>query len=468
MNFSWGTMLGNFLDRDRSIAGPGFSRWLVPPAAWAVNLSIGQVYSFSVFKIPLTRLIGITHSVPGDWTQPSVAWIFSLAIGMLGISAATLGPWIEREGPRRAMFYAAICFGLGFYIGGLGIHLHSLWLVYLGYGVVGGIGLGLGYITPVGVLLKWFPDRPGFATGLAMVGFGGGAMIGSPLAVKLMAYFHTATDTGVLKSFLVMGTVYLSFMIFGALLVRLPKPGWEPEGWVPKAKTSSLISSRDVSVSDALRTPQFWLLWVVICMNATAGFGILEQASPMIQDLFGIEVVAAGGFVGVLSLFNMGGRFFWSAASDHLGRKTTFLCFFVVGVGLYWFLPRTGANHLNNMVAFVLVSGFLISMYGGGFSTIPAYLKDIFGSAHVGPIYGRLQTATATAGILGPILVNYSRQQQLAAGVSKADAYQFVLHVMAGLLVVGLAANFLVRPVASKFWIASEDTSIRELDQVSQ
>jgi hypothetical protein len=286
--------------------------------------------------------------------------------------------------------------------------------------------------------------------------------------VKLMAHFHSETNTGVLNSFLVMGTIYLVFMTFGAFLVRLPAPGWKPDGWTPKAKTSALISARDVSVTDALRTPQFWLLWLVICMNATAGFGILEQASPMIQDLFGIEVVAAGGFVGVLSLFNMGGRFLWSAASDHLGRRTTFLCFFVLGVGLYWFLPRTGANHLNSIFAFVLVSGILISMYGGGFSTIPAYLKDIFGSAQVGPIYGRLQTATTTAGILGPILVNYSRQQQLAAGVSKADAYQFVLHVMAGLLLVGLIANFLVRPVASKFWIAAEGAPARELAGVSQ
>jgi MFS family permease len=443
----------SFLDHEHSIATPGFSRWLVPPAAWAVNLSIGQVYAFSVFKIPLTQLVGNTHSAPGDWTQPSIAWIFSLAIGVLGLSAAIFGKWIEREGPRKAMFYAAICFSLGFYIASAGVTLHQLWLIYLGYGILGGIGLGLGYITPVATLIKWFPDRPGFATGMAMVGFGGGAMVGSPLAVKLMQHFHSTTAAGVSKSFLAMGTIYGIFMILGALLVRSPRPGWAPEGWTPEARSAKLISIHSISLNDAPRTNQFWLLWLVICLNSIAGFGILEQASPMIQDLFGIGAIAAGGFVGLLSLFNMAGRFFWSTISDLLGRKVTFAVFFSLGICLYWLVPYTSANHFNSMAAFVLLSGILISMYGGGFATIPAYVKDIFGPAHVGPIYGRLQTATATAGILGPALINYSRQHQLAAGVSRAAAYQSVLHGLVGLLVFGLVTNLLVRPVSEKFWI---------------
>jgi MFS family permease len=449
----------SFLDREHSIAGPGFSRWLIPPAAWAVNLSIGQVYAFSVFKIPLTRLIGIGQSAPGDWAQASIAWIFSLAIGVLGVSAALFGRWVDREGPRKAMFYAAVCFASGFFIAALGIRAHHLWLLYLGYGVVGGVGLGLGYITPVAVLLKWFPDRPGFAAGLAMVGFGGGAMVGSPLSLKLMAHFQTPTDTGVFRTFLVMGVAYFAFMIAGTFLVRMPRPGWKPASRTaasetePVSRQPSLISVNSVSACDAVATPQFWLLWIVICANATAGFGILEQASPMIQDLFAIGPIAAGGFVGVLSLFNMAGRFFWSSVSDSMGRKPTFSIFLAAGALLYWILPFTGSTHFGSMAAFVIFSGVLISMYGGGFSTIPAYLKDLLGPAEIGAIYGRLQTATSTAGILGPILVNYSRQHELSVGVSKAGAYEIVLRIMAGFLIVGFVANLLVRPVASRFWI---------------
>lgn len=445
------------LDRESSIAKPGFSRWLVPPAALAVHLSIGQVYSFSVFKIPLTRLIGITHSAPGDWNQPEIAWIFSLAIGVLGLAAAFFGPWLERNGPRKAMFYAAICFGAGFYISSLGVRFHQLGLIYAGYGVVGGIGLGLGYLAPVATLMKWFPDRPGLATGLAIMGFGGGAMIGSPLAVRLMAHFRTATDAGVANTFLVMGTFYLIFMLYGALLVRLPRPGWKPAGWEPKTSASGLISSHSVSVKNAFRTPQFWLLWLVLCMNTTAGISILEQASPMIQDLFGIGAVAAGGFVGVLSLFNMSGRFFWSTLSDYIGRKTTFLIFLVLGAALYWALPYT--DRTGSIVLFVIIAGVLISMYGGGFSTIPAFLRDIFGPTEVGAIYGRLLTAWSAAGILGPVLVNYSRQHLLASGVSKVDAYRYVLHIMSGLLALGLVADLMVRPVKAKYWMKEPATT---------
>jgi MFS family permease len=290
----------SFLDREKSIAQPGFSRWLVPPAALAIHLSIGQAYAFSVFKIPLTQLLGVSKSLPDDWRQPQIAWIFSLAIVMLGLSAATFGKWLEGAGPRKAMFASAVCFGMGFFISYLGVVGHQLWLLYLGYGVVGGTGLGLGYISPVSTLIKWFPDRPGLATGMAIMGFGGGAMIGSPLAIKLMAHFRTPTDVGVGKAFLVMGTIYFIFMMFGVFTIRVPREGWKPEGWVPSAKPNEMITSHDVEVNTAFRTPQFWLLWIVLCTNVTAGIGIIEQASPMIQELFKgtIGPVAAGGFVG--------------------------------------------------------------------------------------------------------------------------------------------------------------------------
>lgn len=451
----------SFLDRERSIAHPGYCRWLVPPAALAIHLCIGQVYSFSVFIIPLTQLLGLKKPGPGDWTQAQVAWIFSLAIVMLGLSAALFGKWLEEAGPRKAMFASATCFALGFYISYLGVATHQLWLIYFGYGVVGGAGLGLGYISPVSTLIKWFPDRPGLATGMAIMGFGGGAMIGSPLAIRLMAHFRSTSDLGVGKTFLVMGTLYFLLMMFGVFTIRVPREGWKPENWTPATERKAMITTHNVDVNTAFRTKQFWLLWIVLCANVTAGIGILEQASPMIQELFRgtIGAVAAGGFVGLLSLFNMAGRFFWSTASDFIGRKNTYYVFFALGAMLYLLLPRTGAQHLDSVPAFVGMAVIALSMYGGGFATVPAYLRDLFGTHHVSAIHGRLLTAWSAAGVLGPVLVNYMREYQLKHGVDKSAAYQTVLHVMAGILVAGFVANFLVRPVASKYWLADEEVS---------
>jgi MFS family permease len=445
----------SFLDRERSIAHPGYSRWLVPPAALAIHFCIGQVYSFSVFKLPLTHVLGVDGSLPGDWKQTQIAWIFSLAIVMLGVSAAIFGRWLEAAGPRKAMFVAAVCFGLGFYVSYLGIIQHQLWLIYFGYGVIGGMGLGLGYISPVSTLIKWFPDRPGLATGLAIMGFGGGAMIGSPLAIKLMAHFRTPSDVGVAKTFLVMGTLYFLLMMFGVFTIRVPREGWKPDNWMPPSKPRTMITTHNVDVDTAFATKQFWFLWVVLCTNVTAGIGILEQASPMIQELFKGKIgpVAAGGFVGLLSLFNMAGRFSWSTASDFIGRKNTYYIFFVLGAILYFILPRTGADHLDSVVLFVTISVILLSTYGGGFATIPAYLRDLFGTHHVSAIHGRLLTAWSVAGVLGPVLVNHLREYQLEHGVDSAGAYQTVLHMMAGILVVGFMANLLVRPVPKKYWL---------------
>ena len=447
----------SFLDRSHSVAPPGYNRWLVPPAALAVHLSIGQAYAFSVFKIPLTQLVGINRHVDGqDWDQPPLAWIFSLAMAFLGISAAVFGKWIERAGPRKAMFAAACCFASGFFISALGVKLHQLWMLYIGYGVIGGIGLGLGYISPVSTLIKWFIDRPGMATGMAIMGFGGGAMIGGPLAVSLMNFYASPTGNGVIQTMITMGAIYFCFMMFGAFLVRVPPEGWVPEGYVPKSGTTGMITSRNLDATTALRTPQFWLLWVVLCMNVTAGIGILEQASPMIQEMFRGRVTreAAGGFVGLLSLFNMGGRFFWSSTSDYIGRKPTYMIFFGLGFFLYVFLPRTGSQNLNSLTLFVLTAAIIMSMYGGGFATIPAYLRDMFGKNNVSAIHGRLLTAWSVAGILGPRLVNDLRASQIASGVPAANAYSFVLYVMAGLLVIGFIANLLVRPVNDRYFAA--------------
>jgi MFS family permease len=439
----------SFLDREHSVAPSSYSRWLVPPAALAIHLAIGQVYAFSVFVKPLLAYKGADGAA---WSQKEVGYIFSIAIAVLGLSAAIFGKWLETAGPRKAMFAAACCFGLGFAIAALGAALHSLPLIYLGYGVVGGIGLGLGYISPVSTLIKWFPDRPGLATGLAIMGFGGGAMIGSPLGTDLMTYFRGGSHQPIAAAWLCMGAIYFLFMMFGVFMIRVPAPGWKPEGWNPPAaaKSAAMISTHDVAVNSAVRTPQFWLLWVVLCLNVTAGIGILEQASPMLQNLFGgkVSAVAAGGFVGLLSLFNMGGRFLWASMSDHIGRKLTYTIFFVLGVALYWLLPLIGS-----LALFVIVSGLLISMYGGGFATIPAYLKDLYGGVNVSAIHGRLLTAWSTAGIVGPLIVNGILDHETAMHRPLAQAYPSVLHIMSGLLAVGLVANLLVRPVAAKYWV---------------
>jgi MFS family permease len=448
----------SFLDREVSIAPPGFSRWLVPPAALSIHLAIGQVYAFSIFKNPLLALKGADGAV---WSLKEVGYIFSIAIAVLGLSAALFGRWLETAGPRKAMFVAATCFGSGFLVAAAGAATHSLALIYLGYGVIGGVGLGLGYISPVSTLIKWFPDRPGLATGLAIMGFGGGAMIGSPLGTRLMA-FYKASAHPIASTWVTMGLLYFVFMMFGVFTIRVPREGWKPEGWVPKAKQSALISTHKVDVNTAMRTPQFWLLWVILCMNVTAGIGILEQASPMIQDLFRgrVSAVAAAGFVGLLSLFNMGGRFIWASTSDFIGRKTTYFVFFVLGMLLYLALPFTGNTHLNSVPLFVLIAGVLISMYGGGFATIPAYLKDLFGSYHVSAIHGRLLTAWSTAGIVGPLIVNGILDHYVANHLPKQQAYPVILHIMAALMVVGFIADLLVRPVAQKYWLESATTQV--------
>ena len=453
--------MATILDRSHSVAEPGFSRWLVPPAALCVHLCIGQAYAFSVFNKPLAQLLcaaqsacppaaaKIISTTPGDWTIANLGWIFSLAIVFLGLSAAVFGRWVESAGPRAAMFASASLFCGGLLVAGLGVNLHVLPLVFLGYGVIGGCGLGIGYISPVSTLIKWFPDRPGLATGTAIMGFGGGALIGAPLAVSLMKYYSSPTSNGVSQTMWTMGVIYFVFMMVGVFLVRVPAPGWKPAGFVaPLAQ--KLITTRNVLVGEAIKTPQFWLLWAVLFLNVTAGIGILGQASLMVQDMFGVAVAAAAGFVGLISLFNMGGRIFWASSSDFLGRKPTYMIFFGLGAILYALIPWT--KNIGSLGLFVAICCIILTMYGGGFATIPAYLRDMFGTAQVGAIHGVLLTAWSCAGVAGPVLVNYIRQYEIANGVAKADAYSVTMYIMAGLLVIGFICNYLVKPVADKYY----------------
>ena len=444
------------LDRERIIAGPGFSRWMVPPAALCVHLCIGQVYAFSVFNLPMTRLIGITKSAPGDWKLTELGWIFSIAIAVLGIASAVGGAWLDRVGPRKAMLLAACCFGGGFLVSALGVSVHNLWLTYLGYGVFGGIGLGIAYISPVKTLITWFPDRPGMATGMAIMGFGGGALIASPLSVLLMDAFSSPTHVGVAETFVVMGLIYFCFMSIGAIIVRVPPDGWLPDGYVPPRQSVGLITTENVHVDVAWRTPQFWLLWWVLCLNVTAGIGVLGQASAMAQEMFPgrITAIAAAGFVGLLSIFNMAGRFIWASSSDYIGRKATYCVFFILGMILYALVPTAG--HIGSVALFVLCFVVIISMYGGGFSTVPAYLKDIFGVQYVGAIHGRLLTAWSAAGVFGPVIVNYMRQYLIEHGTAKADAYTDTMYIMTGLLLVGLICNVMMRPVHERHLLSPQ------------
>lgn len=479
-----------FLSKERIIARPGFNRWLVPPAALAIHLCIGMAYGFSVFWLPLSQALGITapvscgadigfiarlFSAECDWPISMLSWIYTLFFVFLGCSAAVLGGWLEHAGPRKAGLVSALCWCGGMLISALGVKTHQLWLMWLGSGVIGGIGLGLGYISPVSTLIKWFPDKRGMATGMAIMGFGGGAMVGAPLAATLMGHFANAQEVGVWQSFVVMAAIYFVFMVAGALAYRVPPTGWKPEGWTaPVKKASAMVTDRHVHVSVAWKTPQFARIWLVLCLNVSAGIGILGMASPLLQEVFAGKLLGnelsfsqlnaaqlaqiaaiAAGFTGLLSLFNIGGRFFWASFSDYIGRKNTYFAFFALGVGLYSLVPSMG--HLGNVALFVAAFCIILSMYGGGFATVPAYLADLFGTQMVGAIHGRLLTAWAAAGVLGPVLITYLREYQLAAGVERAAAYDMTLYILAGLLVLGFICNMLVRPVADKHFMSDAE-----------
>ena len=475
------------LDKERTIATAGFNRWLVPPAALCIHLCIGMAYGFSVFWLPLSRAIGLTapKACPGmtlvqelftttcDWKVASMGWMYTLFFVVLGVSAAIWGGWLERVGPRKAGFVAALCWSGGLVLGAIGIITHQLWLMWLGSGVIGGVGLGLGYISPVSTLVKWFPDRRGMATGMAIMGFGGGAMIGAPLANLLMNYFRTPTDVGVWQTFLVMGVIYCVFMMIGAFAYRIPPAGWQPEGWTPPSKANAMISTKNVHLDNAHKTPQFWLVWWVLTLNVSAGIGVIGMASPMLQEIFAGKLIGmpdlgfnqldatqkatiagiAAGFAGLLSLFNIGGRFFWASLSDKIGRKNTYYTFFILGIVLYALAPTFAA--MGSKLLFVLGFGIILSMYGGGFATVPAYLADLFGTQFVGAIHGRLLTAWSTAGIIGPVVVNYIREFQLAAGVPRDQLYNTTMYILCAMLIAGLICNYLIKPVDEK-WHMSE------------
>ena len=511
---------GGILDRERIVASAGFNRWRVPAAALAIHLCIGMSYGLSVFWLPLSRalngqkpvacpdgsgLLTELFTTTCDWSVYGVSLTFAIGIFFLGSSAALFGGWLEDEGPRKAGVVAACCWAGGFLIGALGIYIHQLWLLWLGLGVTGGIGLGLGYISPVSTLIKWFPDRRGMATGMAIMGFGGGAMIGSPLAALLMnggdfllgigpalglpglslnfPGFKTATTVGVWETFIALAAGYFVYMMIGAFSYRVPPAGWIPAGWTAPAVARAMITSKNVHLDNAHKTPQFWLLWAVLLLNVSAGIGVLGLASTMFQRIFGgaligkpevgyaaldasqLTAMAALGaaFAGLLSLLNIGGRFFWASMSDKIGRKTTYFIFFALGFAMYALSPW--AAHSGNRALFVLFFCVILSMYGGGFATIPAYLADMFGTQFVGAIHGRLLTAWSLAGILGIFVVGKLPELAQAQGVPLDRIYDYALYILSSFLIVGFIANALVRPVNPRWHMT--DAELAEAQHVA-
>jgi MFS family permease len=503
----------NFFSKEYITAKASYNRWLVPPAALAIHLSIGMAYGFSVFWKPLGNVLTggdgkplaacsagattFTDKLHGtlraltatdcNWTQFDLGWMYTLFFVLLGCSAALWGSWLERAGPRKAGLVSTLCWCGGLLLSAFGIYTHQLWMMWLGSGVIGGIGLGLGYISPVSTLIKWFPDKRGMATGMAIMGFGGGAMIGSPLATSLMTKFSSEingiTQPGIWQTFVVLAIIYSFFMISGSLGYRVPPSGWKPAGWHPPMnKSNNMIAINHVHLNKAHKTPQFWFLWIVLCMNVSAGIGIIGAAAPMLQETFGgalighadlgfadlkkdesllaLAAAVGAGFVGLISLFNIFGRFFWASISDKLGRKLTYIVFFTLGILMYVTASYMAGS--KSLALFAACFCIIASMYGGGFATIPAYLADMFGTQFVGAIHGRILTAWSTAGILGPVIVNYMHDMRVEAQVPFSEIYAPIFYILALMLAVGFIANLMIRPVAKKFFMTDKELLIEK------
>jgi MFS family permease len=419
-----------------ALAAPAFNRWLIPIGAVAVHICIGSVYAWSTFNRPIKAIF------PNEpwWFSPPYT-TFTMALMLLGLSAALGGPWVERHGPRVAATAAALFFGAGLVIGGLGLASKRSFLVFLGMGVIGGIGCGLGYISPVSTLVKCFPDRRGMATGMAIMGFGGGAFLAGYLNVFFMA------KMGVARTVIALGFIYSLVMLLGALLLRRPPLGWKPAGWTASTRTSQMIADRSFTRNNAVRTPQFFLLWGILFINVTAGIGILSQASPMMQDLFQKTPLAAATVVSLISIFNAGGRFLWASCSDYIGRRNTYLVFFSAQFLLFLLIPGLAAR--ADWMLFEVSLFIVFTMYGGGFATIPAFLADLFGSDNVGAIHGAVLTAWSAAAVAGPVIItelSNRAKASLKPGASKVHIYDTPLEVLAALLAVGFMLTLLVRP----------------------
>ena len=499
-----------FLNKEYIIAGEGFNRWMVPASALMVHLCVGMGYGLSVFWLPMSRIIGTAQgtglplacpsdmniimqlfTTTCDWPVVLPTVIFIILFFMLGTTTAIFGNWVEHEGPRKSAFFSCCCFVTFFMLWAIAMYTHQLWLAWVG-AVIGGIGLGLGYITPVGTLIRWFPDRVGMSTAFAVGGFGGGAMVGAPFAQWLMDLYKTPLTTGLWETLVTLGVIYSVFMLMGSYTIRVAPPGYMPRGFVPKGGGNMIqtskglvkVSAFNVATNRSMTTPQFWCCWGMLFLNVSAGIGVISMASPMLQEIFagnliglpgvpfdslteaqrGQVAIIAAGFTGLLSLFNIVGRLFWASLSDIIGRRMTYFIFFLGGAALYASIP-TLARSLN-LVLFLCAVCMCLTFYGGGFATIPAYLADLFGTQYVGAIHGRLLTAWSSAGLVSPLIIAVIRDMQISAGVPRAEAYSMTLYIMAIFLIIGFICAILVRPVHSRHYMTEEQMreSMAKLD----
>ncbi len=394
-----------------------FERWWIAFAGILLQMALGAVYAWSVFRIPLAKQF--------HWTISQVTLTFTIAIFVLGFASFFGGLWLKKVGPRVVALTGGVLYGLGIFLASFsGI---GLWWLYLTYGVIGGVGLGFGYIVPVAVLVRWFPDRRGLMTGVAVGGFGAGALVTAPIAT------HFIQTVGVLKTFAYLGIAFLIVSVTAGFFMRNPPDGWQPEGWTPKQKEISQTTARDFTLGEALKTWQWWALWLLLFLNTSAGISVISQEAPMFQELAKATAIVAAGMVGIVSIGNALGRVFWAWASDLISRKATFALMFLVQVGLFWALPS-----LHTVPVVTLVTFIILMCYGGGFGTMPAFAADYFGSTNVGPIYGLMLTAWGFASAFGPLLIAHIRQS--------SGAYGGGLHIIAVVMLVSIVLPLLVKP----------------------
>jgi OFA family oxalate/formate antiporter-like MFS transporter len=392
------------------------NRWLIAIAGVFFQIALGAVYAWSVFRVPLAKQFG--------WSISEITLTFTISIFVLGFAAFFGGLWLNRKGPRIVALTGGALYGLGVFLASFS---HNLWWLYLSYGLIGGIGLGLGYIVPVAVLVKWFPDRRGLITGIAVGGFGAGALITAPVATRLIQ------SVGVLSTFAYLGIAYLVVTIISGSFMQNPPDGWKPEGWSPTASQASQRAGHDFLLSEALKTWQWWALWLLLFLNTCAGISVISQEAPIFQELTGASAIVAANMVGLASIGNAVGRVFWAWVSDLITRRATFAVMFILQALLFWFLPSIATISLMTIITFVV-----LMCYGGGFGTMPAFTADYFGPKNVGPIYGLMLTAWSFASAVGPLFIAHMRET--------ASSYRGALHVIAAVMAVSTLLPILVRP----------------------
>ena len=394
-----------------------------------MQMALGAVYAWSVFRTPLVKQF--------HWSIEEVTFTFTVSIFVLGVACFFGGLWLNQKGPRVVALTGGFLYGLGVFLASFSAD--KLWWLYLSYGVIGGIGVGFAYIVPIAVLVKWFPDRRGLITGIAVGGFGAGALVVAPVATRLIR------SVGGLHTFAYLGVADLVVTMGAGYFMQNPPTGWKPDGWVPNATQTTQRAAQDFTLGGALKTWQWWALWLLLFLNTSAGISIISQESPMFQEIGRASAIVAAGMVGITSIGNALGRVFWAWVSDAITRRWTFVTMFLLQVGLFWVLPGLASATILTVLSFII-----LMCYGGGFGTMPAFSADYFGSKNVGPIYGLMLTAWGSASAFGPLLIAHMRQSD--------GSYTGGLHVVASIMAVSTLLPILVKPPMSKRATAANST----------